>query len=53
MVADARASLVFQQVAPLPLENSGWWEGAAQLWMEAAGAQFPALQMGRSDFIVP
>lgn len=53
MVAAAGASLVSQQVAPSPLGNSGWREGAAQHWMEAAGAQFPALQMGRSDFIAP
>lgn len=52
MVAHARAALFVQQVALLPFGNRVGGPGPPH-WIEAAVAQFPAVQMGRSDFIVP
>lgn len=53
MVAHARAALFLQQVALLPFGNRAGGKGPPH-WIEVAVVvQFPALQMGRSDFIVP
>lgn len=52
MVACARAALFLQQVALLPFGNRVGGPGLPH-GIEAVLAQFPAVQMGRSDFIVP
>lgn len=52
MVACARAALFLQQVALLPFGNRVGEPGPPR-GIEAVLAQFPAVQMGRSDFIVP
>ena len=53
MVADAGAALFLQQVALLQCGLGVGGKGLPHSGLKRLEAQFPALQMGRSDFIIP